>query len=81
MLEDGADLDGELFLAIAAAVQAKAHTLCDVGLYLRYAVYAAAVRANGSVRPDNRLKKRKRGLLVVEVFFRENRHIRNPMIL
>src|SRR5437868_988876 len=53
VLEHGADLNGELLLAVATAPKAKPDALFGIGLHLRDPVHATAMRASATVRPDD----------------------------
>ena len=55
VLEDGADLDGELALAVTAALQAQAGRLA---VYRRDPIHRAAVRADRAVPPDQAFQLR-----------------------
>ncbi len=56
MFKDGADLDRELLLAVAAAPQAQPDTLGRVGRHLGDAVQSATVRAGPTASPDDRFQ-------------------------
>ena len=67
MLENRADLHRELLAALAALVEAVADALGRVRLDLGDTVHAAAMRADGAVRPQDSLKMREGGFFVVKV--------------
>ena len=73
-LEDRADFDGELLLAIAATVQAVADTLLCVRLDLGDTIHAAAVRAARAVRPQNAFNELESGGFIVKVWHGKGRH-------
>lgn len=78
ILKDRADLDRELLLAVAAAIEAVADALFGLRLDLGDPVHSAAVRANWTVRPQNGLKMLEGGFLIVEIRLGKNRYGSTP---
>jgi hypothetical protein len=79
MLEHGADLDGELAFAMAAAPQAKPNALDRVGSDPGDPIQCATMRANRSVRPKDTLKIGKSLFFVMEVGAGQNGHCGNSL--
>lgn len=74
VLEHGADLGGELTLAIATAMKADTDALGRVGLDLGYAINAAAMRAYGNAAPDDGFEVRESRFLVMKMGSGKNGH-------
>lgn len=73
MLENRANLHGELFAAIAALVEAKAHALLDVRFDVADATRTTAMGADRTCWPQRCLQEGERRFLIMKMVLTENR--------
>ena len=74
VFEYGADLDGELLLAVAALLEAHANALGFVRRDRADTVASAAMRANRRASPNYRFEVREGGGFIVKVGLAQDRH-------
>ncbi len=74
MLENGADLHGELALAMTALLEAHANALRRVGLDVRDAVNGSTMRARRAFGPDHAFEIIESRRFIVKVGGRKDRH-------